>query len=164
MRKKRTVEENRAIHLVHTNAWRKRNPERAKEIQRKTRKKNRDHINAFQRAWRAKHPERMKARDRKRYLRRRNAVRAKKYGTTVAEIDRLMLLTACESCGASFEAGSGCIDHCHDTMKIRGVLCKPCNLALGVMFEDPQRLLALARYAETCASRRRAPSTSGGQS
>lgn len=37
----------------------------------------------------------------------------------------------CEICGEKENA----IDHCHLTMKIRGLLCTRCNLAIG-MFDD----------------------------
>lgn len=57
------------------------------------------------------------------------------------------------------EAGEGCdvcgnvtirmaIDHCHETHKVRGLLCMDCNIALGLMKDDPDRLRALAAYAE----------------
>lgn len=43
----------------------------------------------------------------------------------------------------------GChIDHCHTTGKVRGILCRACNIAFGVAKENPARLRALADYAE----------------
>lgn len=36
------------------------------------------------------------------------------------------------------------VDHCHNTMKIRGLLCQVCNTGLG-MFKDSEILLANAR-------------------
>lgn len=30
------------------------------------------------------------------------------------------------------------VDHCHDTGKIRGLLCPPCNSALGVLGDTPE--------------------------
>lgn len=35
------------------------------------------------------------------------------------------------------------IDHCHETGKVRGLLCRPCNVALG-MFGDNEEGLAKA--------------------
>lgn len=37
-------------------------------------------------------------------------------------------------------------DHCHATGKLRGVLCRPCNMALGHIFDDPIRLALLHNY------------------
>lgn len=38
------------------------------------------------------------------------------------------------------------IDHCHETGKVRGLLCHPCNVALGFMQDQPERLTAAADY------------------
>ena len=38
------------------------------------------------------------------------------------------------------------VDHCHTSGKIRGLVCGPCNLALGQAKNDPARLVALAKY------------------
>ncbi len=41
-----------------------------------------------------------------------------------------------------------CVDHCHTTDKPRGLLCKPCNFALGHADDNPDTLRRLAQYAE----------------
>lgn len=41
-----------------------------------------------------------------------------------------------------------CVDHNHKTGKIRGLLCRNCNVVLGVVKEDKERLLQLALYLE----------------
>lgn len=51
-------------------------------------------------------------------------------------------------------------DHDHDTGKPRGVLCRPCNLAIGNMRDRPDLLRAAADYLERhrlCASTSQAP-------
>lgn len=39
-------------------------------------------------------------------------------------------------------------DHDHKTDRLRGFLCRPCNLALGLMKDDPAKLHGLAKYLE----------------
>tara|TARA_R100000742_G_C4271922_1_gene90977 strand:- start:490 stop:756 length:267 start_codon:yes stop_codon:yes gene_type:complete len=38
------------------------------------------------------------------------------------------------------------VDHCHNTNKIRGLLCHKCNVALGHMNDDPKQLLKAVEY------------------
>ncbi len=40
------------------------------------------------------------------------------------------------------------VDHCHDTGKVRGLLCRACNNAIGAMKHDPNLLKAAVAYLE----------------
>jgi hypothetical protein len=40
------------------------------------------------------------------------------------------------------------IDHCHTTGKVRALLCKECNNALGLLHDDPERIRMLLSYVE----------------
>lgn len=51
----------------------------------------------------------------------------------------------CEICGGS---GRMCIDHNHETNKIRGVLCNLCNRGLGYFQDSPLLLRKAAAYLE----------------
>ena len=42
-----------------------------------------------------------------------------------------------------------CIDHCHSTKRVRGLLCHGCNVALGFARESIQVLRGLISYAKT---------------
>jgi hypothetical protein len=39
-----------------------------------------------------------------------------------------------------------CIDHCHNTGKVRGLLCTNCNVGLGRFKENPAMFLRAAQY------------------
>ena len=55
------------------------------------------------------------------------------YNVSVEDYNKKMSTSdCCEICGTKENL---CYDHCHDTMKFRGVLCKSCNKGLGI-FED----------------------------
>lgn len=41
------------------------------------------------------------------------------------------------------------VDHCHDTLKIRGLLCQQCNLALGLFKDSPTILKKAIEYLES---------------
>lgn len=51
----------------------------------------------------------------------------------------------CEVCESSIRI---VYDHSHETNKFRGWLCNACNVALGLVKDDPEVLRALARYLE----------------
>ena len=69
--------------------------------------------------------------------------RARQYGLTVESMNEL-LTKGCQSCG-SFERLV--IDHCHNSNRVRGCLCNDCNLALGFLKDNPQRILNLHKYS-----------------
>lgn len=68
------------------------------------------------------------------------------YGVPVDEIRRLEAVTSCDLCDEPIDQSNRVIDHCHDTGAIRGVLCRPCNLALGILGDSYDRILRAAAY------------------
>lgn len=55
----------------------------------------------------------------------------------------------CAICRHEFRTGTRRgvhVDHDHETRRVRGLLCGPCNTALGGLKDDPSRLAAAARY------------------
>lgn len=49
----------------------------------------------------------------------------------------------CAICTTSFDETKAYIDHCHDSLKVRGLLCNNCNTGLG-RFKDNTDLLTKA--------------------
>lgn len=41
-----------------------------------------------------------------------------------------------------------CVDHCHDTQKIRGILCRDCNSFLGYMADDKKRIKSAMKFLQ----------------
>jgi len=58
----------------------------------------------------------------------------------------LMKNENCQICDA--ELTKKCIDHCHSTNKIRGVLCNNCNTALGLVGDNTQTLQSMIEYLQ----------------
>ena len=56
----------------------------------------------------------------------------------------------CAICGTDKPGGKGDwqADHCHNTKIPRGLLCWHCNVALGLMKDNPSRLRSAAEYLE----------------
>ena len=85
--------------------------------------------------------------------------RLKKHGLTPEDYDRMLAEQngGCAICGSADagRAGGGksdggessfAVDHCHATGIVRGLLCHQCNLALGLLGDDPERAAAASRY------------------
>lgn len=76
-----------------------------------------------------------------------------KYNLTPEEYDAMLLEQngACAICKAlpgSSKNGVLHVDHCHETGKVRGLLCDSCNLTLGRFNDSAERFIAAAIYLE----------------
>lgn len=38
------------------------------------------------------------------------------------------------------------IDHCHKTKNVRGLLCQACNMAIGLLKDNPETAVKIAAY------------------
>jgi Recombination endonuclease VII len=85
--------------------------------------------------------------------RRRSALRSR-YGISLEEYERLLASQngACAICEEKFEQ-TPCVDHCHKTGKVRGLLCLKCNTGLGCYDDDPARMLAATIYLAAARAR-----------
>jgi hypothetical protein len=72
------------------------------------------------------------------------------YGITIEEYDALLAAQGgkCAICGTE-QCATGkafAVDHDHDTGMVRGLLCKDCNIGLGMFKDDTFRLKAALDY------------------
>lgn len=49
-------------------------------------------------------------------------------------------------CAICLAREATCVDHDHDTGDIRGLLCRKCNSAIGIIGETPELLDRAAKY------------------
>lgn len=76
----------------------------------------------------------------------------RRYGLTPEEYDEMVQRNngRCWLCMARPKAGRQLqVDHDHDTGAVRGLLCKDCNVALGVLGDNPIFLRRALCYVET---------------
>jgi hypothetical protein len=76
------------------------------------------------------------------------------YGVTLAQYEQMLHSQGgvCAICGGGQEGKSLSVDHCHATGQVRGLCCDPCNRALGLLRDDPERMRKAAEYLEANGS------------
>lgn len=76
----------------------------------------------------------------------------RKYGLTKAQVEemRQQQENKCAICFNQF-AKTPAVDHCHTTGKVRGLLCRFCNIGLGNFNDDLCRIDAAAAYLKRFA-------------
>lgn len=122
--------------------------------------------NASGKKWRDANPDKRAAKSARAYARyratktfdeRKNDTLRRKYGITLAEYDAMLTVQggSCAICrGPQTPGRAFAVDHDHACCSgerscgkcVRGLLCQGCNLALGGMQDDPERLRAAAEY------------------
>lgn len=107
--------------------------------------KQKDAAKYRQRAYRLAHPDRVK-----------NTILKRHYGITIGDYMRMHndqngLCAICKKPETTVIRGkevSLSVDHCHSTGAVRGLLCRPCNQAIGSMKHDRSILLAAIDYLD----------------
>lgn len=68
----------------------------------------------------------------------------KRYGVDAKTYKSLMATSSyCQVCGSKNDL---CYDHCHTTMKFRGVLCRKCNRSIGQLGDNIEGLRKALDY------------------
>ncbi|WP_339754204.1 endonuclease VII domain-containing protein [uncultured Marinobacter sp.] len=55
---------------------------------------------------------------------------------------------SCAICLASFEGRRTCVDHCHKSGRVRGLLCAKCNSAIGFLSDSTDALRRAIEYLD----------------
>lgn len=126
IRKRNSYYADQEKHLGQAKKRRDRNP----ELHRKNNKK-----------WRDENPDKVK-----------NHALKKSYGLSLAEYNKLLVKQKgmCAICKieASKTFKGLFVDHCHGTLKIRGLLCRRCNTGLGLLGDNLRSLKRAVAYLE----------------
>lgn len=116
---------------------------------------NKDRIKSNVRAYQKANPEvQARAVERRRANGKRRAADIKaKYGISRDQYEGMLERAGhvCEICGRDPREVSKkgyCIDHCHDSGAVRGILCHPCNAALGNFRDDVDVMRRAIEYLE----------------
>lgn len=100
--------------------------------------------NCYYRQWRSDNPEKFR-------WSVRNSTLLRKYGIDIAAYEELLEKQGgcCIICGDRLLPGFKThVDHNHVTGKVRGLLCHPCNVAIGFMREDISIAKRILNYLE----------------
>jgi hypothetical protein len=115
--------------------YRKGNPEKAAELSARYEEKLRND------------PERLEKRRRS----QRCYMLRKRYGIDLETYEQLETEQGGKCLICDREPKRLCVDHCHETGAVRGLLCQPCNKALGYAKDNSATLLSLANtYLPWC--------------
>lgn len=75
-----------------------------------------------------------------------------RYGVTSEQFKEMLtkqdnLCAICRKVSVGCRKGSDlCIDHCHTTGRVRGLVCKRCNVVIGKIYDDPLIAQRLVEY------------------
>jgi len=150
--------------LTLNRRWCRQNPEKARETKRKWVKNHLKQHTATRLRWKSKNLKKIKRAYKKWYILNfekikristqwrkdnpqayresfKHSIRKHRYGVTKEQFKILLKNQKgkCGICKKRFK-NTPCIDHCHKTEKIRGLLCRKCNFGLGT-FNDNSRIL-----------------------
>lgn len=116
------------VRIIKKN-WKLRHKEQYEASEKKRRLKNKNHTNELKRIWRKNNPEKVKSE--KLWLR---------FKLTLKDYREILNKqnNKCGICGKEFDEESTpnglrypCIDHCHKSKQVRGILCRGCNSGIG---------------------------------
>jgi hypothetical protein len=119
--------------------WRESNPDKRAEQKKRHYLKYKDKIDQRAKDWYNNNKERYRG----------NAM-LRKYGISLETLNQMRESQQyrCAICGQDEEKllKGLVVDHCHDTGQVRKLLCPNCNVAIGMLQDDPRLLMIAAKY------------------
>lgn len=116
---------------------------RCRKCRSTTRKKYLQHEISYNKRWRVENAEYAKSFHKTYQLK-------KKFGLTREELEQIRAAqnNGCAICGKNRSSAKKdlCVDHCHITGKIRGLLCDCCNRGMGLLGDSIEYLQSAAEY------------------
>lgn len=114
--------------------------------------RNREKHAAISKIWSDKNIHRRRELSRKCNLKRMYGIDQAEYNRMFEEQDG-----KCAICSTATPTGKWkvfAVDHCHETGLIRGLLCNECNRGIGLLGDNPDRLLKAVDYLKTARERK----------
>ncbi len=107
-------------------------------------------INTSHNLWIADNPEKRREQSRRSNKKNWRKYRYFRYGISLKTFDEMSnnQQGLCAICKKPPKSGMLHVDHCHSTGKVRGLLCGPCNTAIGLFEEDLCALESAIKYLE----------------
>lgn len=125
--------------------WRAAHLEEARARGRASYHKHKAKRQASSHAWYEANKETLaRRRESSRYVKKDQDLR-RLYGLTLKQFEEMSAAQG-HRCKVCREPAPLVVDHDHQTNRVRGLLCTPCNRSLGYAKESPARLRALADY------------------
>jgi len=166
LRSKAYYEKNKEALAEKKKAYREENKEYLEEKRKRYREENKEKISNRRKEYREKNKEKIRENhskwynsigkdyksDPKNVMNSRASVIKKKYGISIDELSDMLdkQKGCCKICGETLirpdSQNSYHIDHNHDTGDVRGLLCSNCNMAIGLMYDNPEIVMSVYNY------------------
>lgn len=125
--------------LEKSRAYREGNREKLRDMQRARYNADAGKAKRSAKLWRLKNPDKVKGRK----LKERFGISLEDYNIMLEAQGGVCAANGCHSTDKMLT-----VDHCHETNKIRGLLCNKCNLSIGCIDDSIEKLKGLIVYLE----------------
>lgn len=122
---------------LRSRRYRKKNLKKVRKSAREWGRRNAERVRKYSLDWYHRNPKKTK-----------NSSLRKNHGITLEEYNRMFCRQSGECAICQKKMKIGCVDHDHASGLIRGLLCHPCNFALGLLKDSPVTARRAADYLE----------------